>query len=114
MRSFGKPATATLAELLERHYNALIQGRLSDLEGMEARIASGLARLSQRGGQAHEMAQIKKLASRNARLLKSAMAGVAQARAQLTQRRSTSLTTYDAMGRTQGHAAPMGRTLARR
>lgn len=101
-----------LESILHDQRVALREGRLEELSAIASRLekatvgaAKGLSRA--------EAEKLRTLAQENARLLRAAMAGLAEVRSLRRGARGLRLSTYDALGRL-GPATGHGRTLARR
>ena len=114
MPGFGKSVTQTLEGLLERQRIALLNGDLPSLAGLADRLEKGFSSLRASHFQSSEIAHLKELASRNAKLIKAAMLGLEQVRGSVMAPRMQPLSTYDASGRMQTSSGVRGRTLVRR
>lgn len=114
MMGLRKPAAQSVADMLEAQHRALLVGDLDVLGRMAPELERAFARLGREGGPKGDVAQIKEAATRNARLLLAAQAGVSSARASLTSSRAIELTTYGADGQSQVGAPTASRTFIRR
>jgi hypothetical protein len=96
-----KPAADTVSELLQQQHDALLTGDLKILGRMAPVLERAFERLRRDGGGMEDVARIRSVAARNARLLLAARSGIAAARGHLQSARSSELTTYGADGRSQ-------------
>jgi flagellar biosynthesis/type III secretory pathway chaperone len=102
----------SLDALLQEQRTALREGRFEALASILQRLEQALISREPDHG-ITDAARLRSMAAENARLLRAAMAGLAEARNLRQRARGTTLTTYDASGRlsSQVHA---GQTLSRR
>lgn len=105
-------AASRLEALLGEQREALRAGRLETLGTIAPRIERALGMLTP-GVPPQELVRLGKLAADNTRLIRAALAGLAEVRALRAGAQGTRLSTYDASGRLSSQAAT-GQTLARR
>jgi hypothetical protein len=114
MRRFAQAdrVASRLEELLGEQRVALRAGQLETLGAIAPRIERAMGMLKP-GVPPQELARLREMAAENARLIRAALAGLAEVRALRAGVQVTRLSTSDASGRLSSQVAT-GQTLARR
>jgi hypothetical protein len=114
MTWFGEAdrAASRLEALLCEQRAALRAGQLDTLGDIAPRLERAMGTLTPGVAPPH-LARLRQMASENARLIRTAIAGLAEVRTLRAGAQGTRLSTYDALGRLSSQVAT-GQTLARR
>ena len=99
---------STLIALLERERKMLLEGNLTELEGIAKQKEGLLSETALTSGGTTDLAQIRELSERNERLLLASLEGVKAAGSRLAdiRRAATQLETYTDAGKVRDLAHP--------
>ncbi|WP_439137016.1 hypothetical protein [Roseicyclus sp.] len=102
---------AALSLLLEQQRSALLVGDVDELAKLPERLELAMHQLARGTTDPAALADLARIAARNARLMMSAREGLARAKRDAAP--ATPLTTYDAQGR-KAASTPHGQLISRR